>query len=307
MQSRRQFMLFVAGLPVLAGARAFAQEPVFSTDVRVVNILATVRTKKGEIVRDLNQDDFTLLENGRPQKIQYFARDTDLPLTLGLMVDTSMSQLRLLPAERAASGRFLDQVLRVKKDQVFITQFDITVQTRQKLTSSWFDLTDSLAQVDTPTRKQLQSDPYRGTLLYDAVVQASEDVMEKQTGRKALIVLTDGVDYGSEGTTLDAIEAAHRAGTLIYSILFSDEGGDGKSVLTSMAKETGGAFYEVSKKQPIDRIFDMIQEDLRSQYNLGFVSDHPTEVSEFRRLQLTVKRPGLVVQSRDRYWAGGHS
>lgn len=306
MQTRRQFVYSAAGL-ALAGIRAAAQEPVFSSNVQVVNILATVRTKKGEIVRDLAQDDFTLLEDARPQKIQYFARDTDLPLTLGLLIDTSMSQLRLLPAERSASGRFLDQVLRVKKDQVFISQFDITVQTRQRLTSSWFDLTDALAQVDTPTRKQLESDPYRGTLLYDAVQQASEDVMAKQTGRKALIVMTDGVDYGSEGTLLDAIEAAHRADTLVYSILFSDEGGDGKSVLSSMAKETGGAFYQVSKKQPLDRIFDMIQEDLRSQYNLGFVSDRPTEVSQFRRLQLTVKRPGLVVQARDRYWAGGHS
>ncbi|HYA17753.1 MAG TPA: VWA domain-containing protein [Bryobacteraceae bacterium] len=306
MHSRRQFLVSAAGL-ALAGLRASAQEPVFSTNVQVVNILATVRTRKGEIVRDLTQDDFVLLEDGRPQKIQYFTRDTDLPLTIGLLVDTSMSQVRLLPAERSASGRFLDQILRVKKDQVFISQFDITVQTRQRLTNSWFDLTDALAQVDTPTRKQLESDPYRGTLLYDAVVQASEDVMAKQTGRKALVIMTDGVDYGSEGTLLDSIEAAHRASTLVYSIYFSDEGGDGKSVLSSMAKETGGAFYEVSKKQTLDRIFDMIQEDLRSQYSLGFVSDRPTEVSQFRKLQLTVKRPGLVVQARDRYWAGGHS
>jgi VWFA-related protein len=302
MYSRRQFVSLLA-IPALANA----QEPVFSTDVRVVNVLATVRTKKGEIVRDLGQDDFTLLENGRPQTIRYFTRDTDLPLTIGLLVDTSMSQVKVLPAERAASARFLDQVLRPKKDRVFISQFDITVQTRQPLTSSWSDLTASLAYVDTPTRRQLQSDPWRGTLLYDAVVQASEDVMGKQTGRKALILLTDGVDHGSEDTELDAIEAAHRSGTMVYSILFSDEGSEGKGVLASLAKETGGGFYEVSKKQPIDHIFDMIQEDLRSEYSLGFVSDHPTEVSEFRRLQLTVKRPGLVVQSRDRYWAGGHS
>jgi VWFA-related protein len=308
MLSRRQFGFATTGLMLAQGRSfVFAQDAVFSSDVQVVNLLATVRTKKGEIVRDLNQDDFTLLENGHPQTIRYFARDTDLPLTIGLLIDTSMSQLRMLPAERSASGRFLDQILRVKKDQVFIDQFDISVQTRQRLTGSWFDLTAALATVDTPTRKQLQSDPYRGTLLYDAVVQASEDVMAKQTGRKALILMTDGVDYGSEGTMLDAIEAANRAGTLVYSILFSDEGGDGKSVLSSLAKETGGGFYEVSKRQPIDRIFDMIQEDLRSQYNLGFVTDHPTEVSEFRRLQLTVKRPGLIVQSRDRYWAGGHS
>jgi VWFA-related protein len=306
MQSRRQFVYSAASL-LLARARAAGQDPTFSLDVGVVNVLATIRTKKGEIVNDLAKDDFTLLENGRPQTIRYFARDSDLPLTIGLLVDTSMSQLRVLPAERAASLRFLDQVLRENKDKVFVSQFDITVQMRQPLTSSRSDLSTSLSYVDTPTRRQLQSDPWRGTLLYDAVVQASEDVMRKQTGRKALILLTDGVDYGSEAEIPQAIEAAHRADTLIYSILFSDEGGDGKSVLTRLAKETGGDFYEVSKRQTIDHIFDMLQEDLRSQYSLGFVSDHPTEVSEFRRLQLTVKRPNLVVQSRDRYWAGGHT
>jgi VWFA-related protein len=280
--SRRQFLAFAASV-------------------------ATVRTKKGEIVRDLAQGDFTLLENGRPQTIRYFSRESDLPLTIGLLVDTSMSQVRVLPAERAASLRFLDQVLRENKDHVFISQFDITVQTRQILTSSRGELSTSLSYVDTPTRRELQSDPWRGTLLYDAVVQTSEDTMRKQTGRKALIVLTDGVDYGSEATLAEAIEAAQRADTLVYSILFSDEGGDGRSVLTRLAKETGGGFFEVSKRETIDHIFDVIQEDLRSQYSIGFVSDHPTEVSEFRRLQVTVKRPGLSVQTRDRYWAGGHT
>ncbi len=297
--SRREFLAFAASVAVARG-----QEPVFSTDVRVVNLLATVRTKNGQIVRDLGQGDFTLLENGRPQTISYFARESDLPITIGLLVDTSMSQVRVLPAERAASLRFLDQVLRENKDHVFMSQFDITVATRQALTSSRAELSTSLSYVDTPTRKQLQSDPYRGTLLYDAVLQAAEDTMRKQTGRKAVIVLTDGVDYGSEATLAEAIEAAERAETMVYSILFSDEGGDGRGVLSRLAKETGGGYFEVSRKLPIDRIFDVIQEDLRSQYSLGFVSDRPTEVSEFRKLQVTVKRPGLAVQTRERYWAG---
>ena len=118
---------------------------VFSSDVQVVNLLATVRTKKSEIVRDLNKDDFSLLEDGRPQTIKYFARESDLPLTIGLMVDTSMSQVHVLDAERGASFRFLDEVLRENKDHVFIMQFDLSVQTRQALTGSRRDLSQALA------------------------------------------------------------------------------------------------------------------------------------------------------------------
>jgi VWFA-related protein len=309
--SRRIFLCVSAAVAVRY-ARAQEQDAVFSSDVRVVNLLAAVRDKKGQIVRDLTKDDFSLLENGRSQAIRYFSRESDLPLTLGLMVDTSMSQARVLDAERGASFRFIDQVLRENKDQVFIVQFDGRVKTAQNLTSSRAKLNESLTFVDTPTRKELQNGIGDGTLLYDAVVSASGEFMKSRAGRKALIVLSDGVDYGSDASVADAIDAAHKADTLIYSILFSDsgfpsDGRDGKSVLTQLAKETGGEIYEVSKKLSIDRIFDLIQEDLRSQYSLGYVSDRPATVSEFRKLQLAVKRPGLIVQSRDKYWAeAGH-
>ena len=159
--------------------------------------------------------------------------------------------------------------------------------------------------------RQLRMQGGGGTLLYDAVARASNDVMKKLTGRKALIVLSDGVDFGSYGTLQDAVEAAQRADTLIYSILYSDPGayglfgggGDGKGVLERMSNETGGSFFEVSKKQPVDRMFDILQEELRTQYNLGYVSDKPVTISEFRAIQLTAKQKGLVVQARRQYWA----
>jgi len=295
-------------------------EPTFSTDVKVVNILASVRTKKGEIIRDLTREDFSIAESGRPQAVQYFSRETDLPLTLGLMVDTSMSQKRVLDAERGASLRFLDQVLRENKDQVFIVQFDMAVMVPQPLTSSRKKLEDALALVDTPTNHDLQMQNGGGTLLYDAIVKASRDVTENLRGRKALIVMSDGVDTGSASTLEAAAEAAQRADTLVYSILFSDDtyysgipmmgrrgipmaGPDGRGVLMRLSKETGGHFFEVSRKQGIEQIFDAIQEELRSQYNLGYVSDRPVRVSEFRTLQVTTKTKGLIVQARDRYWA----
>jgi len=307
--NRRRFLLSSA---TLLGARALLrgqqEEPTFSTEVKVVNVLATVRNKKGELVPDLTKDDFSLSENGRPQTIRYFARESDLPLTLGLMVDTSMSQRRVLESERTASFRFLDQVLRQAKDQVFIMQFDTSVILRQGLTSSFGKLNDALSYIDMPSRNEMQIGGSKGTVLYDAVVKASNEIMKKQSGRKALLLLTDGVDVGSDATVADAAEAAQRADTLIYSILFADSGfysggADGSRGLMRMARETGGGFYEVSKKHSIDQIYASIEDELRSQYSLGYNSDQPVRISEFRKIQLSVKEKGLVVQARDRYWA----
>jgi len=300
------------GAAALCGARwARAQEkPTFSTEVKVVNVLATVRNKTGALVGNLGKDDFALSEEGRPQTIRYFARETDLPLTLGLLVDTSGSQRRVLDAERGASLRFLDRVVREPIDHVFLLQFDTVVQTRQALTTSVAKLDESLAYVDTETMSQVRARQGGGTKLYDAVVQASYDVMRKQTGRKALIILSDGVDFGSENTLQEAVETAQRADTLIYSILYADPsaygifgGGDGRSVLERLSNESGGSFFEVSKKHPVDSVFDILQEELRTQYSLGYVSDKVVTLSGFRTIQLTVKQKGLSVQSRHQYWA----
>ncbi len=282
----------------------------FSTSVKVVDLLAVVRAKKGEIISNLAKDDFTILENGRPQEIRYFSKETDLPLTIGLMVDTSMSQVKLLNAERTATFHFLDQVLREDKDQVFLMQFDMAVMMRQDLTPSRSKLEDKLALVDAPTRAELNQQTGGGTLLYDAVIEASKTTKD-QRNRKALIIMTDGVDTGSDQSLTAAIDAAQRADTLVYSILFSDPGAygfslsepDGRKVLQHLSKETGGGFFEVSKKQGIEAIFGIIEQELRSQYSLGFVSDQPVRVSEFRTLQLVTREKGLVVQTRDRYWA----
>ncbi len=309
---RRHFLmsaasLFYAGLT--AGRPARAQDATFSADVKVVNVLASVRNNKKEIIKDLTKDDFVLLENGRPQTIRYFSRETDLPLTVGLMIDTSMSQARVLESERSASFRFLDQVLRESKDKLFVMQFDLAVLLRQPLTSSRRQLEETLPYVDTPTRRELSMQTGGGTLLYDAVVQASNTVLKAQGFRKAMIILSDGVDFGSSASLNDAVEAAQRADTLIYSILFSDEtfpsfgGPDGKRVLMTLSKDTGASFFEVSKRQGIEQIYGGIEEELRSQYNLGFISDQPNEISEFRTLKVSTRQKGLVVQARERYWA----
>jgi VWFA-related protein len=292
-------------------AQTKEDEATFSTDVKVVNIFATVRNKAGEIIRDLPKDDFSVLENGRQQAIRFFSQESDLPLTIGLMVDTSMSQAKVLNAERGASFRFIDQVLREGKDKVFIMQFDMAIRLRQDLTSSRKALDESLAYVDTPSRRELYMPSDKGTVLYDAVLEASNGVMKDRTGRKALIVMSDGVDEGSENSLASAIEAAQRNDTIVYSILFSDPsfyggglgGHSGKDALSRLAKQTGGSFFEVTKKRSIDDIFGVIEQELRSEYSLGFVSDTPVRNSEFRTLQLTTKQKDLIVHARDKYWA----
>jgi VWFA-related protein len=309
--NRREILRAGAALCGLRFAGGQEEQPVFSTDVKVVNVLATVRNRTGMLIGDLGRDDFSLSEDGRPQTIRYFARETNLPLTLGLMVDTSGSQRRVVDSERGASLRFLDQVVRENKDRVFLLQFDSVVRIRQPLTSSVGKLDDALAYVDTETVRQLRMRQGGGTLLYDAVAEASDDVMKKQTGRKALIILSDGVDFGSESTLQQALEAAVRADTLIYSFLYADPGAygllggtkDGKRVLERLSDESGGSFFEISKKKTLDEMFGLLEDELRNQYSIGYVSDKPATISEFRTIQLTAKQKGLTVQARHQYWA----
>jgi VWFA-related protein len=209
-----------------------------SVDVKLVNVIATVRNKKGDIVRNLTKDDFVLEEDGRPQTIQYFAQESNLPLTLGLLVDTSLSQRRVLGDERKASYTFFDHMLREDQDKDFVIHFDHEVELLQDLTSSREKLEKSLELLETPERDNNGGGSGGGggrgrggygggggTLLYDAVYLASNEVMKKQQGRKAEVALTDGVDHGSKESLESAIESAQRANTLVYSIYFS--GGEG--------------------------------------------------------------------------------
>ncbi len=335
------------------------QTPTFSSDVKVVNVLATVRDKHGAIVNNLTKDDFKLEEDDHPQTIKYFAKETDLPLTLGLLVDTSMSQRRVLEQERSASYGFLNDLMRPEKDKGFVIHFDWEIELLQDLTSSHQRLEAALEKLDMPEFQQSGggSSPggggggggghHRsggGTTLYDAIFLASDEVINKQQGRKALILLTDGVDIGSKVSLGRAIESAQRANTMVYSILYSDpdayghnysphmggmgggmgrHGGmgypgggggggypqqtepkDGKKVLQRISKETGGRFFEVSKKLPINEIYAQIEEELRNQYNLGYTPDKAVAGTGYHKITLTTTNKDLIVQTRDGYYAG---
>ncbi len=332
MLSRRAFLSgFAASL-----APASDTDPSFKSAVEVVNVIATVRDRDGKIVRDLTQDDFVLQQDGRVQPIQYFSRDSDLGLTIGLLVDTSLSQRRILGDEQRASFQFLDKVLREEKDQAFVFRFDFDVEMLQDVTSSRQKLKDSLAVLELPresrVRRRNSGRLPGGTTLFDAVLLGSDEVMRKQTGRKALLVLSDGVDTGSKVKIADAVEMAQRADTMVYGILHEDRelyrqspmiafpggGGrrgrparvvtlpNGRKVLKRLSEETGGGYFEVSKKVSIADVLSTIEEELRHQYSLGF-KPVTGGAPGFRKLSLTVKRKGLTVSARDGYWVGPKS
>jgi VWFA-related protein len=308
---------------------------VFSSDVKVVSVLATVRTKAGEIIANLTKDDFILSEDKQPQTIKYFSRETNLPLILGLLVDTSGSQRNVLEEEETASYKFLDKVLREDQDKTFLAHFDFDTELLQDLTSSKQKLREALDALEVPGPGSYRGrggyggrggvgkrggGQGGGTTLYDAVYLASDEIMRHQQGRKAVILLTDGVDHGSQESMGTAIEQAQRADTLIYSIMFEgEEGGggglggfgrigpidmgpDGYKVLQKMSRETGGGFFEVSRKMGIDAIYKRIEEELRSQYSIGYTPDRPGAGGLFRAISLKAKRKDLVVQARQGYY-----
>jgi len=358
------------GAGLLAQSQAQSQESAttIAVDVKVVTLPVTVRDKHEKIVRDLTKDDFTLQEDGRAQTIKYFSQDTNLPLTLGLLVDTSRSQTNVLEAERNASRSFLDQMVVQPKDKAFLIHFDHEVELLQDLTSSREKLEAALELLKTPSDRDKSNDPNDpsnspsgsdshhggGTQLYDAVFLASNEIMKKQQGRKALIILSDGVDRGSKTYLEGAIESAQRADTVIYAIYFADShrddnqgqrrgggwpggggggggwpgggggwpggggggggrrgGGqrpseshaDGKKILQRISKETGGRFFEVTKKETVGDIYSSIVEELRTQYIMGYTPDKDSTASGYHHVQLTVKKKDLTVQTRDGYYA----
>jgi len=289
---------------------AWAQAPNFTADVDVVTVLATVRDRNGAVVKDLTRDDFVLEEAGVPQNIRYFYRELDLPLTIGLLVDTSNSQAHVLEPERKATLTFLERVLREDRDQALVAHFDVRVEVLQGFTSSRRALEAALARLSVPAKLS--------TLLYDAVRDCSEKSMKKETGRKAFILLSDGVDFRSKTSLADAIEYAQRADTIIYSIFFADalvpyrplrsavlaaSRERGRRVMQRLASETGGAYFEVTKNDPIEAIYSRIEDALRNQYSVGYTPEPRAAAGQYRRIRLTAKRPGLVVQARTGYYA----
>ena len=287
----------------------------FSTGVRVVNVFATVRDKQGKLIGNLTRDDFELAEDGRKQTIRYFSAHSDLPVTLGILFDISGSQRAVIPEQRQATAAFLRQVLREGTDRAFLLGFNRRISVLEAMTGERARLEETLGRLDVPrgAAGQLLQES-QGTALHDALAAAAR-MLAAQPGRKAIVVLSDGIDTASSLRLSEAIEATQRADTLVYTIRVYDRAvfafevespgmdnlREGKKVLERLARETGGSFFESSGAQTLAANFSRIEDELRNQYSLGY-TPASARGGAYRKIRVTVKPRDLTVHARDGYY-----
>ena len=312
----------------LSGDQAQSQTDDTTTtlkvNVEVVQLFFNVKDKHGALIPNLNKDNFDIFEDGKQQSIKYFKAESDLPLTLGILIDSSGSQQRVLDMEKEVGASFLENILRTK-DEAFVISFDVDINLLQDFTNSVSRLRHALneARINTggvscaggPIGPQgpipCSASGPRGTALYDAVYLASHDELSHEVGRKAMVLLTDGQDEGSKLKIKDAIEAAQKADAICYVLLIADRGFygfgggySGDSEMKKLTQETGGRVIEVGNK--IDKLrqaFDQIAQELRSQYNFGYTPTNTVRDGGFRKVEIKSKQGEYKIQSRSGYYA----
>ncbi|MBZ5685050.1 MAG: VWA domain-containing protein [Acidobacteriia bacterium] len=290
-------------------------------NVNVVQLFFNVKDKHGALIPNLTKDDFSIAEDGKPQTIKYFAAESNLPLTIGMMIDASGSQRNVIDMEKEVGGAFLKQVL-TDKDEAYVISFDITVDLLQDFTRDTRRLQTALnkAKVNVDYTSggipgmgggpvPTQNAP--GTLLYDAVYLSAHDMLAKEVGRKAMILLTDGQDEGSRLKLRDAIEAAQKADAIVYVLLCADRGGyfssgmsyTGEGDMRKLTEQTGGRVINVGNKfDKLREAFDQIAAELRSQYNVGYVPTNLQLDGTYRKLEIKNKQ-NYKIQARAGYYA----
>lgn len=299
------------------GSRSSSSSETLSVVVRLVNVFFSVRDDSGTHVPGLTQADITVLEDSKPQQIRYFSSDP-AGLTLALMIDTSPSQQRVLPDERRVGKEFLQRVIQ-PEDSALVASFDGNVRIVQEFTSDRQRLQKAMDEIKVPDPAPGLTDPHagrgkvRGTIVRDAVHMIAEQKFAAKHGRKALVILTDGEDFGSQLDIQDAIRAAHLADVICYVLLVSDsryysrigwvEQRKGMHEMQQLAKQTGGRLIAVGRKEKnLDKAFEAIAAELRHHYSFGYVSSNRVLDGRFRRL--TVRdRKGHQVQVRAGYYA----
>jgi VWFA-related protein len=281
-------------------------------NVNLVRLYVTVRDKHGAVVPNLEQKDFHVFEDGKEQKISFFSKDMNDPITLAMMVDTSGSEQDLLSAEKETASRFLRDILK-KDDLATVISFDTTVNMLADFTDDQDTLQRAIdkAEINAPVALGPSSTPLPGTVLYDAINQVCADKLPTETGRKALIILTDAEDEGSTSTLKSAIYAAQQANAVIHVLLIADTGGffmrgamyGGGSVAHDMAYQTGGRVISVRNDNDLDKAFNQISQELRSQYIVAY---YPTDTSAnggFRKIKVDTEQKDLKVLTRAGYYA----
>jgi VWFA-related protein len=309
----------------LVAAQAAAQEQsqpptspqTLKVYINVVNVYAVVRDKKGHLIPNLNKEDFEVEEDRQSQEIRYFSRETDTPLTLGILVDTSPSQERVLDIEKEEAKAFFRQVIR-PKDLAFVLHFDAEVELLQDFTSNIGSLSRAVdeTQIGGGARGVLPGPLPTAegpccTDLYDAVYLASRELLKNEVGRKVVILLTDGEDEGSKVKLETALASAQQSDVIIYSIDISDRifyarhglGFSGDSVLRKLSEETGGRVIKVGKPGETALAFQQIAEELRTQYLLGYVPTNSKRDGSFHKIRVQAHNSDYKVQARRGYYA----
>jgi VWFA-related protein len=293
----------------LAGGLAFAAPPgQIRVQVNLVNLFATVRDKHKAIVTGLKQDDFQVYEDGQLQEITNFSAESNLPITLGILMDTSGSEYYMLSGEKEAGSRFLGRVLR-KGDLAMIMTFDTDVDLLADFTDDrgMLDRAINRAQINAPSGGMIAQGPLPssgsgGTNFYDAVYLAAHDKLSSEAGRKAIVVLTDAEDTGSKLQLGDAIEAAQRTDTVVHILLVAADGGD-QSVARRLTGDTGGRMIIVRSERNLEQAFDQISEELRSQYTIGYTPTNKKHDGSYRKIRVEMKNKDYSVLTRRGYYA----
>jgi VWFA-related protein len=301
-------------VPPTAGAQQERPEQTIRVGVNLVNLYVTVRDRSKRILSDLGQQDFHVYEDGVEQKVDSFAREVNLPLTLGMLIDTSGSQRRVLPIEQDAADRFLARVLR-KSDLVFVMSFDTDLDLLADFTGERRDLIRAIerARINAPNTPPMVQGPVSqrptGTRMYDAIYAACNDKLAGEAGRKGLIILTDAMDFGSREPLEEALEMAQRTDSVIHVIGIADYGFygfggySGEGVARKLAEQTGGRSIFVSNQKKLEEAFDQISEELRTQYVLGYYPTNKTRDGKFRKIEIKIARDDARVLARRGYYA----
>jgi VWFA-related protein len=287
--------------------------PTIKAEVNLVNLFATVRDKNKRIVTDLKQSDFQVFEDNHQEDIAFFSKEMNLPITLGLLLDTSGSEQYMLGAIQDAGAQFLHRVLK-KGDEAMVISFDTDVDLLADFTDdrSILDRAINKARINTPGGGYIAGNPgpvggqdMVGTALYDAIYLACGDKLNGEAGRKAIVVVTDAEDEGSKTKLEEAIEAAQKTDTVIHVLLVADRhfGGGRPDVGHKLAEETGGRMIVVNSEKRLEEAFDQISEELRSQYTLGYYPSNTTKDGKFRKIRVDVDNHDYKVLTRKGYYA----
>jgi VWFA-related protein len=306
---RTRAILIYLCLASLAAGVVFAEPAAqIRSEVSVVNVFVTVRDRQKAIVPGLKQDDFQLYEDGQPQEISYFSAEANLPITLGLLMDTSGSEQFLLGAEKDAGSRFLARLLK-KGDLAMVMSFDVDVDLLADFSDDRAMLNRAInrAQINVDSAGPIAQGPLPtsdsgGTNFYDAVYLACREKLSGEAGRKAIVVLTDAEDTGSRVKLQDAVEAAQRSDTVVDILLVAADGGD-EGVARRLAEETGGRVIIVRSERSLEKGFDTLIEELRNQYTLGYTPANKKRDGTYRRIRVEMRNKDYSTLARRGYYA----